>query len=120
VSDFGGWLEGSYDYYVAIDAQFARPSQIFIGLIGAASLGTGAFCLWGLTPDAKITERHLKLLFLINLAVVAISGLMAIALSIWWGTFATDWWLDAGFYGGVIGGLLTALFLKLALDNRVV
>ena len=26
-----------------------------------------------------------------------------------------DWWLDLGFYGGVIGGALTAIFLRLAL-----
>ena len=26
-----------------------------------------------------------------------------------------DWWLDSGFYGGMIGGLLTALLLRLGL-----
>ena len=116
--DFGGWLEGSYDYYVAITAEFARPTQVFIGLIGVISLGTTVFCLWGLTPDATVIEKHLRLLFLLNLAVAVVSALMAIALAIWWENFATDWWLDAGFYGGVIGGLLTALFIKLAIDNK--
>jgi len=121
VTDFGGWWEGgSSNYYVHIEAQFAGPAPFFIGLTAAAMLVTAAFCVWGLTPTSKVTEQHLKLLLLVNLGVVALTALLAIILATWWGTFASEWWFDAGFYGGVIGSLLTSLFLKLTLDNRLV
>lgn len=117
VDDFAGWSEGSYNYYVHMESQFAGAAPFFVILMAIALLVTSAFSLWGLKDPSAIAENQLKLVFLISIVVCVVSALLAIILSIWFETFATEWWLSGSFYGSLIGGILTALFLKLALDN---
>ena len=115
--DFAGWLEGSNDYYVHIGAQFAGPAPFFIILMAVALLLTGVYSVWSLKDPSAIAENQLKLVLFINIGVCAVSALLAVILAIWFESFATDWWLGGSFYGSLIGGILTTLFLKLASDN---
>ena len=116
-TDFAGWLEGGYDYYVHTGVLFAGPAPIFIILMAAALLLTGGYSAWSLATKAAVDEKQLKLVLLINIGVCAVSVLLTISLWIWFTVLDVEWWLDAGFFGSLIGGILTALFFKLALDN---
>ena len=115
--DFGGYYENSYYYYVHPEAQYAGAAPFFIILMGIALLVTAVFSLWGLKDPSAIAENQIKLVLIISIVVCVISALLAVILSIWFETFATEWWLDVSFYGSLIGGILTALFFKLAQDN---
>jgi len=117
VDDFAGYMEGANDYYVHPGALYAGPSPFFVILMAVALLLTGVYSVWSLKEPSAIAENQLKLVLLINIGVCAVSTLLAIILAIWFESFATDWWLGGSFYGSLIGGILTALFLKLAQDN---
>ena len=118
LDDFAGWLEGgSNDYYVHTGAQFAGPAPFFLILMAVGLLIASGFSLWGLKDPSAIAEKQLKLVLLISIIVCVVSILLAAILAIWLESFATDWWLAGSFYGSLIGGILTVLFLKLAQDN---
>ena len=80
--------------------------------------GSAAIAGMGMREPQSLTLGRLRFGFYGSLAVMVISILGGIA-------FAVhsvieeydDWWLDVGFYGGALGGLLTALIFYLALKQ---
>ena len=120
-ADFAGWeYEAAYG-----DQTLYRAGSI--GLIGPYFVVIAAFA--GLlfyaafvsyqhmrSGDAPVGLQRLQLAFfaavLASLAsfIAGILFLVVIAIK-----DPGDWWLDLGFYGGVIGGALAAIFLRLAL-----
>lgn len=118
-TDFGGWTD-YYDYYVAIGAEetpgYATPlllatglGLLFAGFCAATALGASVA-----TAAARVRA-----------AVIAASAVVGVILG---GTLVfmqevsdTDgWWLDTGFYGGLIGAGLAAFLFQRALRAQAI
>ena len=117
VDDFGGayW----HDYYNGIEG------RIWINLWSAAGIIIIPVALMMLymvywssqamrDPNA-ITIGKLDRWFKVSLVI----GALFLVFGLIWATYAIaedydDWWLDVGFYGGVIGGFGAAFFFHLA------
>ncbi|UCC92605.1 MAG: zinc ribbon domain-containing protein [Thermoplasmata archaeon] len=116
-ADFGGvyW----YDYYNGIEGRY------WINVFGAAALIILPVFLvfmymvyWSATAmrdTAKITVNKLDRWFKVSLAIgvlYILLGIIFAAVAIW--DDYNDWWLDVGFYGGLIGGFVAAFFFYMA------
>jgi hypothetical protein len=122
VADFGGvyW----YDYYNGIEGRY------WINIWGAAFLLIVPIALvmlymayWSsqaMRDASKITVNALDRWFKVSLVIgglYVLFGIIFAAVAIW--DDYNDWWLDVGFYGGLIGGFLAALFFNLAKKQAV-
>ena len=123
-TDFGGWYwyDGYYNVYAYfwIGSEYANPwSAIIIVLLTLGMLFCFVVSVMGLLSSLgvigadKLPHLVLILAWITALAVVVLTIITAIVFLIvvnW----ADSTWLDAGFYGALFGGGLTALFLILA------
>lgn len=122
-SDFGGW---EYDvlYYDSTYLDRYGALGLTSGLQGAlltaaivAPLGYAAYASYrGVRPGASHPDRAaIRPAFYAAIAALAVAIVGAVLFAVAMAFEETEeWWLDAGFYGGVLGGGLTALFLRLA------
>ncbi|MFX1298300.1 MAG: hypothetical protein ACFFD2_26030 [Promethearchaeota archaeon] len=116
-TDFGGFWAGYYGYvgfYVLLEAGSA------FALIFLPEIIIFGFCIYLSTRvlmnlEATPSEIQVKYGFYLSLVVVIMNIIGAIVFII--ELADTNWWFDAGFYGGLIGALLTMLFLKFYLNN---
>ncbi|MHA2089890.1 MAG: hypothetical protein ACW98K_03445 [Candidatus Kariarchaeaceae archaeon] len=117
-SDFGGWLEtGDFDYYLHTDSENANGFQILmLYVLAIGLLGCSYLAFDGMRAGTTVTAQKLTLGFNLAIAVI-VATLVETLLFIIWVSGEEDWWLDAGFFGGLIGGILTALLFKLSRDN---
>ena len=123
-TDFAGWEE-EVEYVPSTiyrTYSISITSGYFIIIVAlAAALLFAAYVSYtflrssGSAPDAA----SLRLAFYgaMSVAITSLTAgvLFVIVLSI---KDANDWWLDSGFYGGFIGGSLTAIFLRLGLEKE--
>jgi hypothetical protein len=121
VTDFAGWDGSNYylgiyeEGWVGIDAGGPLAILIFGGLAAALFYSTGLSVFTLMNQDSTLDRKWFQLGILLAIAVAIISligGLYFVVSML--SDEPEDWWLDAGFFGGVIGGALTAVFLYLA------
>lgn len=119
LTDFGGWSEtyfdGTYttypDYYVYIGSE----NMPFIGYplligIGFSLLYAAYISYQAMTTDISADKIRTGIIG----ASVALGGVILGALIFTvLAEDATDWWLDTGFYAGLIGSIFTIIFLNL-------
>jgi hypothetical protein len=93
-----------------IGANTTGYGAIFI-LMGVMLLVCFIIALVALWDADKIPfERYRELCFLLTFAVFIMSIIGLIAFGVEMDNMDYWWWPDAGFYGGAIGGLISALF----------
>lgn len=123
-TDFGGWSEtyfdGYYttypDYYVYIGSE----NMPFIGYpiligIGLALLYTAYVSYQSMTSDISTEKIKIGMITAsIALGGVILGALIFTVLA----EDATDWWLDIGFYAGLIGSLFSLIFLNLIKESK--
>ena len=119
-TDFGGWY--NYNYYAGVRSWGWVDASVFpLNILFIIT----AFCLCYCTiisfmalknVDKPPKKKTIKLGITLSLTVfiLAIIGGIVFILTI---EGPTDWWLGEAFYGGLIGGLLTAIFLYFAYKN---
>lgn len=121
-TDFGGWWEGGSDnYYFWIGGQYIGWLIIFLILLMLLFLALMAISVV-LAIDG-ITGKLGKLAKLLGFVGIFLAGgtflftgITVGMFAIYVSSFAEEWWLDAGFYGALVGSLLVSIFLIL---NRV-
>ena len=124
-TDFAGWEE-EVNY---VPSTIYRTYSISISsgyfiiiVVLAASLLFAAYVSYIMLRSSNLAPDvvSLRLAFYgatsAALASLIAGALFVVVLSI---KDANDWWLDSGFYGGLIGGALTAIFLQLGLTSLV-
>lgn len=114
-TNFAGWSYYSYYYgytiYGSVGVQLDDPLSIILFLIVAGCLFYCSYISYLGFSDQTVSFTLINRAFLLSagaLAVVVIGALVFIIDEI-----SSDnwWWLEAGFYGGFIGSLLSTVFL---------
>ena len=116
-TDFGGYIGGFYDYRysISLESSFSNPD-----LLAFAPLFILVICLFLVNiflplkelkvVKASFPNNSAKLGFYSSLLILVISAVGAVAFEVILSDAgAVDWWLDAGFYAGIIGGILLPL-----------
>jgi hypothetical protein len=124
-TDFGGYVGGIYNYRysVSLESSFNNPD-----LIAYAPLFILVIFLFLLNVFLPLKELNFikasfpsnsaKLGFYSSLGILVISAVGAVAFeAILSESGATDWWFDAGFYAGIIGGILLPLLYYFIMKN---
>jgi len=118
--DFAGWY--AYNYYAGVRSWgfigfYELPSGL-IFLIPAIFL---FYCTWISLKSIQNSKKNLnkksiRMGFFLSLAVffLALIGGIIFILTL---ENVSDWWFDGAFYGGLLGGLFTSIFLYLTLKN---
>jgi hypothetical protein len=120
--DFGGWNGSNYYLgvyiYGGIDA-WNSVYSIPIAISGFLLLYCTFISIQVLrSPEKKQDIKYLNYAFYATFLVLILSILEGLIFGI---TLELDdawWWFDAGFYGGIIGSLLTAILLYLGIKNQ--
>jgi len=122
-TDFAGWEEEvgfvTGTIYRTYSISITSGYFIIIGtLAGGLLYATYVSYLFLRIGDPAPDLKHLRLAFY-GATAVAVASFVAgvlflVVLSI---KDTNDWWLDTGFYGGLIGGALTAILLRLGLKT---
>ncbi len=119
VTDFGGWyIYGPEIYrYVWMFSEMIWWSFIWMLPLAGSFATVGFFALMALLkPDSKYGSKF-NLMFLLSAGATIITILAAL-IFILTVLDVTNWWLDAAFWAGLIGGGLNALFCYLILKSR--
>jgi len=110
--DFAGWY--NYGYYVEswgyVGLYAETPLTAFVIILVAASLFYCSFIsLQGLRTPSKVSKQKVKLGLILSIfaLVIVLLGATAFIVTILEDE-PSDWWFDAGFYGGFLGSALTA------------
>ena len=115
-TDFGGWY--NYNYYagfrewgyIGISSPISLLGVIFFALpfiyCSFVSL-KGAQNPNSLSPHTVALAYRVSIIGVILIIIAAVVFVVAVS-------GADDWWFDAGFYGSMIGGLLTVIMLRMA------
>ncbi len=118
ILDFAGWYERNQAFeawsYVGL---FTGPLAFLLVGGTAALLLFGAYVSYrglrpGESPPSAEVVRYAFIASLAALAVVAGGGLYFVIEML--SDEPADWWFDGGFYGGLIGSGLAAVFFHLA------
>jgi hypothetical protein len=124
-TDFGGYTTSPYHYQysVSLESSFNNPD-----LIAYAPLFILVICLFLFNVFLSLKELNIiktsfpsnsaKLGFYASLGILAISAVGAIAFdAILSDSGALNWWVDTGFYTGIIGGIILPLLYYFAMKN---
>lgn len=124
VTDFGGWY--IYDYYayyqhiyryVHMFSEMVWWSFVWMLPLACTFAFTGFLALMTMfKPDSK-WGKQFNLLFLVSAGSATLTLFAAIIFML---TVldVTEWWFDAAFYGGLVGGVLNAVFAYMILRGR--
>lgn len=116
VDDFGGgYWNNSYagvEGYVWLGAFNTVWGFLILMPLSAAMFYTAFWSFQVMRDPRRITVHHLDRFFKLSLAI----GIVVLVLGMIWAGYAIseeydDWWFDTAFYGGMIGGFLTAIIL---------
>jgi len=118
-TDFSGWFVYPSVYgYVWLFSSKAFPWSVLLilPLIGGFVI-TGFFSFMTLFKSSSHWANQYKLIFWISITIASYTVLGAIIFLL---TVldATEWWFDAAFWAGLVGGGLNALFSYLILRSR--
>ncbi len=123
VDTFGYWYEGGWTYWYGygIDTEFTPGFHKFlIVLLGIAFIYVLLAALQQLYPVLKVSKEADKKIgksgFFTALGIIVLTILLTILFYVWTGNIENHWasYLNTGFYAGLFGGLLSALFFWLA------
>lgn len=115
-TDFGGWY--NYNYYagfrewgyIGISSPISLVGVIFFALpfiyCSFVSL-KGAQNPNSLSPQTVTLAYRISIIGIVLIIIAAVVFVVAVSGS-------DEWWFGAGFYGSVIGGLLTVIMLRMA------
>lgn len=125
LEDFGGFYYGNYYLgietygYIYLGSGFLATILILMGLAGLLISLRAALQSLRAKDNATIVllEHNARTSMKAAGFTVLLSGLGAIIFAISSTLDETEWWLDGGFYGAFIGGLLIILFSKLIIDR---
>jgi len=116
LTDFGGWY--SYDSYYGIETWgyigiHSPTTLIGVFFFALPFIYCSYVSLKGARDPNALTRRTVHGAFVVSVVGVVLILLAAVVFVIAVSE-ADDWWFDAGFYGSLIGGLLTVVFLLTA------
>ena len=120
VMDFGGWY--TYNYYAGIRTwNYIGLNELPSGLIFIIPAIFLFYCTWislqALQNTNKpLNKKSIRQGFLLSLIVFLLALIGGIIFILTLGD-VNDWWLDGAFYGGLLGGLFTSVFLYFILKN---
>ena len=125
LEDFGGFYYGNYYMgietygYIFLGSGFLSTILILMGLAGLLISLRAAINSLKAKDSAtlELLEHNARTSMKGAGFTVVLAGLGAIVFAISSIIDETEWWLDGGFYGAFIGGLLTILFSKLMIDR---
>ena len=125
LEDFSGFYYGNYYLgietygYIYLGSGFLATILILMGLAGLLISLRAAIQSLQAKDNAtlELLEHNARTSMKAAGFTVLLSGLGAIVFAISSILDETDWWLDGGFYGAFIGGLLTIFFSKLIIDR---
>lgn len=125
LEDFSGFYYGNYYLgietygYIYLGSGFLDTILILMGLAGLLISLRAAIQSLQAKDNAtlELLEHNARTSMKAAGFTVLLSGLGAIVFAISSILDETDWWLDGGFYGAFIGGLLTIFFSKLIIDR---
>ncbi|MFW9852378.1 MAG: hypothetical protein ACFFDS_05520 [Candidatus Thorarchaeota archaeon] len=117
VEGIGGWWEGGYNYWFAIDSGLAAPwGQLTHVPIVFGFLFIAYVALQKIYPVVKLSadteEKIEKAGFWTAIGIVIFTVVNSIIFAIV--RSYAEWWFEAGFYAGIFAGGLAALFIWLA------
>ncbi|MCK4688514.1 MAG: hypothetical protein KAT66_10320 [Candidatus Lokiarchaeota archaeon] len=122
-TDFAGWYNYSPRIYGWVGSYALYEGGAIGGLafvfIGLAFLGIAALSFIALRHPEKIPSIKIlqgSMVFSAVIAILSIIGAIVFEVEMADADY-TDWWLGEAFYGGLIGGLLTAALLYLAIKG---
>lgn len=111
-TDFSGFWNGVYYGYIDLESDAVSGlviTSLFLFYCAIVNL------LFIINPDKRPDERFVKLARLLSLLAFIICTIGGIAFAIAMGIDDVwEWWFGAGFYGGIIGSLLTFIFMYIA------
>jgi len=116
VDDFGGGYWNNYyagvEGYVWLGAFNTVWGFLILMPLSAAMFYTAYWSSRAMREPMSITVGQLDRFFKLSLAI----GSVILFLGVVWAGYAIseeydDWWFDTAFYGGMIGGFLTAIIL---------
>ena len=118
--DFAGWY--AYNYYAGVRSWgYIGLNELPSGLIFIIPAFFLFYCTWislkALQNTNKVPNKSsIKLGFLLSLVVfiLALIGGIVFILTL---EDVSDWWFDGAFYGGLLGGLFTSIFMYFILKN---
>ena len=122
-TDFAGWSSSTSGGGITVEASgYIGLLTVYFPLIAVLS-GTLLYCGYvSFTalrhPEQSPDPRYIDLAYKGSVAVFStvLVGALVFA-TIMLTNEPDDWWLDSGFYGGMIGSLLTAVLLRLGLQR---
>jgi hypothetical protein len=111
-ADYGPVYRSAWDY---INFSSYWWAALIIGGLAVGLFYCSYLSIVGLTSPKRLSYNNLRGGYIISIAVTLITLLAALVfVGYASGEEYPDWWLDTGFYAGLIGGSLTALFFKLS------
>jgi hypothetical protein len=116
--DFGGWYSSTSTGYGSVrewgSIHIGTVAAIVIVPLVVALFYCAFISLQGLRSNVPIAKKHVRRGFFVALLVlvVVIVGGLALIAATW---EAAENWLDLGFYGGLFGSLITAIFFAVEL-----
>jgi hypothetical protein len=122
VMDFAGWY--AYNYYAGVRIwSYIGLNELPSGLLFLIPAIFLFYCTYISlqaikNPEITPNKKSIRLGFQLSLAVFLLALIGGIIFILTLGD-VTDWWLDGAFYGGLLGGLFTSIFLYFILKNMV-
>lgn len=119
LSDFGGWTEGTYygfnDYYLFIGSDNAPVlGQLLVLIIGAMLLLTSYFAYKGMNDTGSRYLKNAYQLSIISVILALVGAILFLIIA----SDAIDYWLDVGFYAGIIGSGVSFFFLNQSVKHN--
>lgn len=119
-TDFAGWY--AYNYYAGVRIwSYVGFNELPSGLIFLIPAIFLFYCsyisLLALRNTGKTPSKNsIRLGTILSLVVFLLALIGGIIFILTLGD-VTDWWFDGAFYGGLLGGLFTSIFLYFVLKN---
>lgn len=111
-TDHGPEYRTAWDY---INFSSYWWAALIIGGLAVGLFYCSYISIVGLTSPKRLSYNNLRRGYITSIAVTLITLFAALVfVGYASGGEYPDWWLDTGFYAGLIGGSLTALFFKLS------
>ena len=118
--DFGGWY--AYNGYLGVRTwAYIGLNELPAGLLFIIPALFLFYCTWislKALQNTKVTpnKNSIQLGFYLSIVVFLLALIGGIIFVLTLGD-VDDWWFDGAFYGGLLGGLFTSIFMYFILKN---